>query len=98
MTIEKKTSGSCVELKLSGWLDTVTSPELGEAVNALDDSVKELVLDCAELEYISSAGLRVLLSAHKLMAKKGGMKVKNAGEDIMEIFEVTGFSYILDIE
>ena len=89
MTIEKKTSGSCVELKLSGWLDTMTSPELGEAVNALDDSVKELVLDCEELEYISSAGLRQLVAANKKM--NDNMTLRNVSEEIMSVISIAGF-------
>lgn len=96
MTIEKKTSGSCVELKLSGWLDTVTSPELGEAVNALDDSVKELVLDCAELEYISSAGLRQLVAANRKM--HDNMMLKNVSEEIMSVISIAGFDKRMKIE
>ena len=83
---------------LEGRLDTMTAPQLEEALKGELDGADKLVLDFAKLEYISSAGLRVLLSAQKVMAKKGGMKIRNVSDVIMEIFEVTGFSDILDIE
>ena len=98
MNLTKKTNDTELTIAIEGRVDTVTSPELEKLIQASVDGMETLVIDMANVEYISSAGLRVLLSAHKLMAKKGGMKVKNAGEDIMEIFEVTGFSDILDIE
>ena len=83
---------------LEGRLDTTTAPQLEEALKGELDGADKLALDFARLEYISSAGLRVLLSAQKVMAKKGGMKIRNVSDVIMEIFEVTGFSDILDIE
>ena len=83
---------------LGGRLDTTTAPELEQALKADLDGVTDLTLDMAELEYISSAGLRVLLSAQKVMKKQGQMKLKNVNDTIMEIFEVTGFSDILTIE
>ncbi len=84
---------------LEGRLDTVTAPDLEkELKEALDSSAAELVLDFTKLDYISSAGLRVLLAAQKIMAKQGTMKVVHVNETIMEIFEVTGFSDILTIE
>ena len=98
MNLTKKTNDTELPIAIEGRVDTVTSPELEKMIQASVEGMETLVIDMANVEYISSAGLRVLLSAHKLMAKKGGMKVKNAGEDIMEIFEVTGFSDILDIE
>ncbi len=83
---------------LEGRLDTVTAPELEKELKNSIDGVSELTLDFEKLEYISSAGLRVLLSAQKSMNKQGNMKLVNVNETIMEIFEVTGFSEILSIE
>ena len=83
---------------LEGRLDTVTAPDLEKELKASLDGVKELVLDFEKLEYISSAGLRVLLAAQKTMTKQGEMKLIHVNETIMEIFEVTGFSDILTIE
>lgn len=98
LNIEKKKEGSKLELVLAGRLDTTTAPELEKELKASLDGVDELVFDMASLEYISSAGLRVLLSAQKIMNKQGTMKVLHVNETIMEIFEVTGFSDILAIE
>ena len=83
---------------LEGRLDTTTAPDLEQKLRASLDGVSELTLDLEKLEYISSAGLRVLLAAQKLMSKKGEMKVKNVNEAVSEVFEVTGFSDILTIE
>ena len=85
-------------LALEGRLDTVTAPELTRRVDELPEETEALILDFSDLEYISSAGLRVLLSAQKRMAKKGGMRVSHVCPAILEIFEVTGFSDILTIE
>ena len=85
-------------VKVEGRLDTTTAPELEQEIKASTDGITELVFDFGSLEYISSAGLRVLLSAQKVMNKQGSMKVTNVNEEIMEIFEVTGFSDILTIE
>ena len=98
LNIEKKKEGAKLELVLTGRLDTTTAPELEKELKASLDGVDELVFDMASLEYISSAGLRVLLSAQKIMNKQGTMKVLHVNETIMEIFEVTGFSDILAIE
>ncbi len=98
MNVVKKLDGDKFELKVEGRLDTTTAPELDEEIKAAIDDVKELVFDFSDLDYISSAGLRVLLSAQKIMNKQGEMKVTNVNETIMEIFEVTGFSDILTIE
>ena len=99
MNITKTQTDTTLELTLSGRLDTATAPDL-EA--ELDDSLKDitlLILEIGSLEYISSAGLRVLLKAHKTMTQKGGaMKIRNANELVREVFEVTGFSDILTIE
>ena len=85
-------------MALEGRLDTVTAPELEASLREDLEKADNLVLDFGKLEYISSAGLRVLLSAHKSMAGKGGMKVTNVNEIVNEVFEVTGFSDILTIE
>jgi anti-sigma B factor antagonist len=98
MTIEKKTNGNALEISLEGRLDTMTAPELEAELNQSLGSVDSLTLDFSKLEYISSAGLRVLLSAHKAMSGKGGMKVTNVNEIVQEVFEVTGFADILNIE
>ena len=98
MTITKKQNGTALEIALGGRLDTITAPELEAALNDSLNSAESLVLDFAGLEYVSSAGLRVLLAAQKRMGKKGGMTVTHVSEPIMEIFEVTGFSDILTIE
>lgn len=98
MTINKVKDGSKLEYILEGRLDTTTAPQFdAELKEALTD-VTELVLDFTKLEYISSAGLRVLLTAQKMMNKQGNMVVKNVNEIVMEVFEVTGFDSILTIE
>ena len=99
MTINKITEGNKITLQVDGRIDTVTAPELEQAVNAAAADTEYLVLDCAKLVYISSAGLRVLLSTHKLMAKKKGtFELVNINDDIMEIFSITGFAQILNIK
>ena len=98
LNIEKKQDGKNLTVALTGRLDTVTAPELeSELASALDD-VENLIIDMKDLEYISSAGLRVLLSAQKIMNRQGSMKVVHVNETIMEILEVTGFVDILTIE
>ncbi len=99
MTIDKKTNDASVELKLSGRLDTTTAPELEAELQDVLADTSELLLDFDGLEYLSSAGLRVLLAAQKKMnAKSGTMKLRNVNATIMEIFDITGFSDILTIE
>ena len=98
LSINKKTENGALTVALEGRLDTTTAPELEAALNGALEGVTELVMDFAKLEYISSAGLRVLLSAQKTMNKQGKMKVLHVSADVMEIFEVTGFSDILTIE
>ena len=98
MIIQKSRSGAAMTLSLQGRLDTMTSPELEQEIKAVLPGLNELVLDFAGLDYISSAGLRVLLSAQKQMNKQGSMKVTNVCGPIMEIFDVTGFTDILTIE
>ena len=98
MTIQKNREADTLTVAIEGRLDTTTAPQLEEELNASIDGVKELVLDLVDLAYVSSAGLRVLLSAQKTMNKQGSMVIKNANEEVMEIFEVTGFIDILNIE
>ena len=96
--VEKKTEGKNVTLVLSGRLDTNTAPELEAEVNACVEGTENLIFDLTELDYISSAGLRTLLSALKMMSKQGSMKITNVNESVMDIFNITGFSDILTIE
>ena len=97
MTINKEVNGSKLNIALVGRLDTTTSPELEEELKASLDNIQELVFDFTQLEYISSAGLRVLLAAQKTMNKQGLMTVCNVNETVMEVFEVTGFVDLLTI-
>ena len=97
LNINRNISEKMAELALEGRLDTVTAPQLEEELQGVMPAIIELVLDFKNLEYISSAGLRVLLSAQKIMTKKGEMNLTNVCEEIMEIFEVTGFSDIFTI-
>lgn len=90
MTITKNQNGSHLDMALEGRLDTTTAPQLEAELKQSMDGVTELELDFAGLEYLSSAGLRVLLSAQKVMNRQGSMVIKNVNETIMEIFEVTG--------
>ena len=96
--MNKKKDGQKLTYFLSGRLDTITAPDLEKDLSESTWEAEELVLDLEKLDYISSAGLRVLLSAHKNMSKKGSMKLIHVGPSLMEIFEVTGFSDILTIE
>ena len=97
LTIASERSGSALRLALTGRLDTVTAPELEAALSNLD-GVETLTLDCAHLEYISSAGLRVLFSAHKRMAAQGRMALTNVGDEIADVFALTGYSEFLNVE
>ena len=98
MTITKTQDGTHLDLALAGRLDTTTAPQLEAELKQSVGGVTELTMDFAGLEYLSSAGLRVLLSAQKVMNRQGSMVIRNVNETIMEIFEVTGFSDILTIE
>ena len=98
MTINKEINGTELRIAVEGRLDTMTAPELEAELRESLDTAESLILDFGKLEYISSAGLRVLLTAHKAMAAKGGMKVIHVNEVVQEVFEVTGFSDILDVE
>ena len=98
MNIQKALSGAALTVALEGRLDTTTAPTLEEELRGSVDGVSRLVFDLAKLEYISSAGLRVLLAMQKLMNRQGAMLLRNVNEAVMEVFEVTGFSDILRIE
>lgn len=98
MTIQKTQDGQTLKLALEGRLDTVTAPELEAELRDSLEGITELELDFAQLAYLSSAGLRVLLSAQKRMNQQGSMVVKNVNETIMEVFEVTGFTDILTVQ
>ena len=97
MTINKKQEGSKLTIVLEGRLDTTTAPRLDSELSSSLGGVKELHLDLAELAYLSSAGLRTILSAQKKMNRQGKMEVHNVCETIMEVFELTGFADILTI-
>ena len=98
MTIEIKRDGQSTTVEIKGRLDTTTAPTLDKAINEEREGTKDLVLNLDGLDYISSAGLRVILSAQKRMQQIGSMKVTNVCESVMEVFEMTGFADILVIE
>ena len=98
LDIQKTVDAGKAELALVGRLDTVSAPQLEGELQALLPGLTELTLDLKQLDYISSAGLRVLLSTHKPMLRQGTMTVKNANEVVAEIFDVTGFSGILNLQ
>lgn len=98
MTIIKQREGTKLTLSLNGRLDTITAPDLEKVVNNELDGVTDLLMDFEELAYMSSAGLRVILAAQKLMNKQGYMVICHVNDTIMEVFEVTGFVDILTIE
>ena len=98
LNIKNNREDARLTVTLEGRLDTTTAPDLEKNLQESIQSVEELVMNCEKLDYISSAGLRVLLSAQKIMNKQGGMKLCHVNENIMEILEVTGFVDILTIE
>lgn len=98
MQIEMNRNGNAFTAALEGRLDTTTAPQLEKELNTVLPEASELYLDFARLDYISSAGLRVLLAAQKIMNKQGKMAIRNVSQDIMEVFDITGFSDILTIE
>lgn len=98
MTIEKKAEGSTLTIMVEGRLDTMTAPNLEQELKNSLDGVTDLVLDFGKLEYISSAGLRVVLSAQKTMNRQGSMKIIHASEEVRDVFDITGFSDIMTIE
>ena len=98
MDIKMTKNDNELTVALSGRLDTLTSPDLEDKLEEELDGAERLIFDLAELEYISSAGLRVLLGAYKMMEEYNGMLIRNVTEPVMDVFEVTGFSDVLDIE
>ena len=98
MTIEKQEQGNTLNIAVLGRLDTTTAPQLEAELKHSIGGVTELNFDFTGLEYLSSAGLRVLLAAQKVMNKQGKMTIRGVNETIMEVFEITGFSEILTIE
>lgn len=98
MTISKILNGKELALAIEGRLDTTTAPELENELKTCLDGVENLILDLAGLEYISSAGLRVVLTAQKTMSKQGNMIIKNVNESVMEVFDITGMVDLLTIE
>lgn len=98
MTITKNYAYSRLTLILEGRLDTVTAPQLNAEIEAIDKTVQELILDFAQIEYVSSAGLRAVLCGQKKMAAQGSMKLVHVAEAVQEVFDLTGFSDILTIE
>ncbi|HEX3027267.1 MAG TPA: STAS domain-containing protein [Clostridia bacterium] len=98
MIITKTENGAALTLELEGRLDTTTSKQLEAELGTSFVGKKEVILDFAKLVYLSSAGLRVLLAAQKLMNKQGSMVIKNVNDTIMEVFEITGFADILTIK
>lgn len=98
MLINKEVNGDSLTIALDGRLDTTTAPQLEAEITSSLDGIKNFVIDMEKLVYVSSAGLRVLLKAQKIMNKQGSMVIKNVSQDIKEIFEVTGFDELLSIE
>jgi anti-sigma B factor antagonist len=98
MTINKKTDGKTLTVTVSGRLDTSTAPSLEAELKDSLGNISELVFDMKEVEYVSSAGLRVLLSAQKTMDKQGSMKLLHVSDPVMDVFDVTGFTDLLTIE
>ncbi|HCJ40571.1 STAS domain-containing protein [uncultured Ruminococcus sp.] len=98
MNVDMKRNGTELTVAVEGRIDTLTAPELEEKLEPELEDVERLIFDFAELKYISSAGLRVLLSSMKVMDEQGEMIVRNVNSDIMDIFEVTGFADLLNIE
>lgn len=97
MKIEKNLEGKNLIIKLEGRLDTNTAPDLEKEVKSID-GVENLIFDFIDLDYISSAGLRTILVIQKIMNNQGTMKIKNVKDEVKEVFEITGFSKIIDIE
>lgn len=98
MEITSKREENKVTMEITGWLDTQTAPQLGEALSQLDDNVTSLVFDFSKLEYISSAGLRQVVSAYKKMAGKEGFKIINVSNEVFDVFRLTGFDQKIQIE
>ena len=98
MEIVNKKEENKVTLEISGWLDTQTAPQLEEALSKLDESITSLVFDFSKLEYISSAGLRQVIAAYKMMAGKDGFKIIHVSDEVFDVFRLTGFDQKIRIE
>ena len=98
MEIVNKKEENKVTMEISGWLDTQTAPQLEEALSELDDSITSLVFDFSKLEYISSAGLRQVIAAYKMMAGKDGFKIIHVSDEVFDVFQLTGFDQKIQIE
>ena len=98
MNVSKKLNGEELVFEIEGNIDSTTAPNLYDEVNKSLDGIKSLVFDFAKVDYISSAGLRVLLAAYKIMSKQGKMVIRNANSNVMDIFQITGFTNFLTIE
>ena len=98
MEIVNKKEENQVTMEISGWLDTQTAPQLEEALSELDDSITSLVFDFSKLEYISSAGLRQVIAAYKMMAGKDGFKIIHVSDEVFDVFRLTGFDQKIQIE
>ena len=98
MEIVNKKEENKVTMEISGWLDTQTAPQLEEALSELDDSITSLVFDFSKLEYISSAGLRQVIAAYKMMAGKDGFKIIHVSDEVFDVFQLTGFDQKIRIE
>ena len=97
MKITQELNGKDLTLSLDGYLDTGTSPELKQVLNETMDSIDSLAIDCENLEYISSAGLRVLLTAHMTMSTKGGMRILHVNDEVLDTMKITGMVSVLNI-
>ena len=98
MEIVSKTEGNKATMEISGWLDTQTEPQLEKELSGLDDSITSLVFDFSKLEYISSAGLRLVIVAYKKIADKDGFKIINVSDEVYDVFSLTGFDQKINIE
>lgn len=98
MKITKELNGTTLTMRVSGRLDASNAQELTNQLNASLSGVKELIFDFGGMQYVASAGLRVLLTAQKRMNKQGKMKIRNVDDSVMEVFEMTGFADLMDIE
>lgn len=98
MELITQKEGNIVTIAITGWLDTQTAPKLGEELTKLDDSVTSLVFDFDKLEYISSAGLRQVISAYKKMAGKDGFKIINVSDEVFDVFSLTALDQKIQIE
>ncbi len=98
MTVTSEQENKKLTMHISGRLDTITAPELKKEIDEISPEITELILDITDVDYVSSAGLRTLLSAHKKMSSTGSMKITGVCDVVMEVLEMTGFSDILTIE